>query len=165
MRKVKTSWDSQQRNRKLGTASLGSRRAIADLFVLFISKLAIVLIWNIQSLQGNRPVTPLKCTKSAHRGTGMIYDSCRFDIGRFRVEPTDLWKVSTSIGQICIYRSAHNNLFLTLRVIHKSEIWSWKPKKLPLQTRYEKQLMWPIVLCQLIKSWRYTWEMRRRKHV
>ena len=119
MRKVKTSWDSQQRNRKVGTASLGSRRAIADLFVLFISKLPIVLIWNIQSLQGNRPVTPLKCTKSAHRGTGMIYDSCRFDIGRFRVEPTDLWKVSTSIGQICIYRSAHNNLFLTLRVIHK----------------------------------------------
>ena len=37
VRKVKTSWDSRQRNRKLGTASLGSRRAIADLFVLFIA--------------------------------------------------------------------------------------------------------------------------------
>ena len=45
-----------------------------------------------------------KCTKSAHRdrGTGTIYDSCRFDIGRFRVEPTDLRKVSTSQWQICI---------------------------------------------------------------
>ena len=45
-----------------------------------------------------------KCTKSAHRdrGTGTIYDRCRFDIGRFRVEPTDLRKVSTSQWQICI---------------------------------------------------------------
>ena len=116
MRKVKTSWDSQQRNRKLGAASLGSRRAIADLFVLFISKLPIVLIWNIQSLQGNRPVTPLKCTKSAYRGTGMIYDSCRFDIGRFRVEPTDLRKESTSEWHICISQCP---VFLTLRVLHK----------------------------------------------
>ena len=48
------------------------------------------------------PVTPVKCTNSAHRGTGTINDSCRFDIGRFRVEPTDLRKVSTSEWQICI---------------------------------------------------------------
>ena len=36
--------------------------------------------------------------KSAHcdRGTGTIYNGCRFDIGHFRVEPTDLRKVSTS---------------------------------------------------------------------
>ena len=35
--KVKTSWDSRQ-NRKLGPASLGSRKAIADLFgVMFIA--------------------------------------------------------------------------------------------------------------------------------
>ena len=45
-----------------------------------------------------------KCAKSAHRdrGTGTIYDRCRFDIGCFRVEPTDLRKVSTSQWQICI---------------------------------------------------------------
>ena len=106
------SWDSRQ-NRKLG------RRAVADLFVVFIawtsqkaskvhkrlSKLAIALIWNIQSPhEDNRPVTPVKCTISAHGGTGTIYDSCRFDIGRFRVEPTDSQKVSTSEWYICISR-------------------------------------------------------------
>ena len=48
------------------------------------------------------PVTPVKCTKSAHRGMGTIYDSCRFDIGRFRAEPTDLRKVSTSEWHICV---------------------------------------------------------------
>ena len=48
------------------------------------------------------PVTPVKCTNSAHRGKGTINDSCRFDIGRFRVELTDLRKVSTSEWQICI---------------------------------------------------------------
>ena len=45
--------------------------------------MTIVLIWNIQSPhEDNRPVTPVKCTKSAHRdhGTGTIYDSCRFDL-------------------------------------------------------------------------------------
>ena len=50
----------------------------------------------------HRPVTPVKCTKSAHRGTGTIYGSCRFDIKRFRVEPTDLRKVSTSEWQRCM---------------------------------------------------------------
>ena len=107
-----------RQNRELGPASLGSRRAIADLFgVMFIpwtcqkaskvhkllsQKLAMVLIWNIQSPhEDNSPVTPVKCTKSAHRGTGTIYDSRCFDIGRFRVEPTDLRKESTSEWQIC----------------------------------------------------------------
>ena len=47
-----------------------------------------------------------------------IYDSCRFDMGRFRAEPTDLPKVSTSEWTFA-YRSAHNDLFLTLHVIHK----------------------------------------------
>ena len=78
-----------------------------------VSKLAIVLIWNIQSPhEDNRPVTPVKCTKSAHRRTGTIYDSCRFDIGHFHVEPTDK----------CAYCSAHSNLFLMLHVIHKLKI-------------------------------------------
>ena len=44
----------------------------------------------------------VKCTKLAHHGTGTIYDSCRFDIGRFRAEPSDLRKVSTSQWDICI---------------------------------------------------------------
>ena len=61
----------------------------------------------------NRPVTLLKCKKSAHRRTGTIYDSCGFDIGRARVEQTER----------CV-RHLHkavstDNLFLTLRVIHK----------------------------------------------
>ena len=97
---------------------LEGRRAIADLFVMFIawtsqkaskvhklvSKLAIVLIWKIQSPhEDNRPVPPVKCTKSAHRGTATnTRDSCRSDIGRFRAEPTDLRKVSTSGWHICI---------------------------------------------------------------
>ena len=46
--------------------------------------------------EDNRPVTPVKCTKSRNRGTGTIYDSCRFDIGCFRAELTGLRKVSTS---------------------------------------------------------------------
>ena len=57
---------------------------IADLFIMFIA-------WTSDRC----PVTPVTCTKSAHRGTGTIYDSCRFDIGRFRAEPTDLRKLST----------------------------------------------------------------------
>ena len=36
VRKVKTSWDSRQ-NRELVPTSLGSRRAIADLFVMFVA--------------------------------------------------------------------------------------------------------------------------------
>ena len=79
----------------------------------------MVLTWNIQSPhEGNCPVTPMKCTKSAHRGTGKIYDTYRFDIGRFRADPTDLRKVSTSEWHICISQCP-NNLFHTLRVIHK----------------------------------------------
>ena len=76
---------------------------------------------NIQSPhEDNRTVTPVKCTKLAHRdgGTGTIYDSCRFDIGRFRLEPTDLRNLSDKFA----YRRAHNNLFLTLRVIQNLKI-------------------------------------------
>ena len=57
--------------------------------------------------EDNRPVSPVKCTKSAHRRTGTMYNSCRFDIGRFRMEPTDLPKVSTSEWQICISQCPH----------------------------------------------------------
>ena len=65
--------------------------------------------------EDNRLVTPVKCTKSAHRGTGTIYDSCRFDFGRFGVEPTYLRKLSY-MSDTFAYRSAHNNNY---GVIHK----------------------------------------------
>ena len=53
-----------------------------------------------------------------NRGTGTVYDNCRFDIKRFRAEPTNYeWCLHPS--DTFAYRSAHNNLFLTLRVIHK----------------------------------------------
>ena len=47
-----------------------------------------------------------------------IYDSCRFGIGRFRAEPTN-YKQCLHPSDTFAYRSAHNNLFLTLRVIQK----------------------------------------------
>ena len=46
-----------------------------------------------------------------------IYVSCRFDIGRFRVEPTNYERCLHPIDTFA-YSSAHNDLFLTLRVIH-----------------------------------------------
>ena len=53
-----------------------------------------------------------------NRGTGTIYDSCRFDIGRFRAEPTN-YERWPHPSDTFAYRSAHNNLLLTLHVIHK----------------------------------------------
>ena len=47
-----------------------------------------------------------------------IYDSCRFDIGRFRAEPTNS-KRCLHPSDTFPYRSAHNSLFPTLRVIRK----------------------------------------------
>ena len=47
-----------------------------------------------------------------------IYDSCRFDIGRFRAEPTN-YERCLNPSDTLAYRSARNNLFLTRRVIHK----------------------------------------------
>ena len=48
----------------------------------------MALILNIQSPhEDNHPVIPVKCTKSAHRGTGMIHNSCRIDIGAFVQSP------------------------------------------------------------------------------
>ena len=113
------SWEQLKNRETHGRiVSFDQLREIADLFVMFIawtsqkaskvhklvSKLAIVLIWNIQSPhEDNRPVPPVKCTKSAHRGTATnTRDSCRSDIGRFRAEPTDLRKVSTSGWHVCI---------------------------------------------------------------
>ena len=81
---------------------------VADLFIMFIA-------WTSDC----GPVTPVKCTKSAHRGTGTIYDSCRFDIGHFRAEPRLIYERCLHLSDTFAYRSAHNNLFLTLRVIHK----------------------------------------------
>ena len=119
------SWEQLKSRETHGRiVSFDQLREIADLFVMFIawtsqkaskvpklvSKLAIVLIWNIQSPhEDNRPVPPVKCTKSAHRGTATnTRDSCRSDIGR-----------CLHLGDTFAYCSAHSNLFLTLHVIHK----------------------------------------------
>ena len=45
-----------------------------------------------------------------------IYDSCRFDIGRFRAEQTN-YERRLHLSDTFAYRSADNNLILTLRVI------------------------------------------------
>ena len=47
-----------------------------------------------------------------------IYDSCRYGIGRFRAEPTN-YEQCLRPSDTFAYRSAHNNLFLTLHEIHK----------------------------------------------
>ena len=43
-----------------------------------------------------------------------IYDSCRFDIGRFRAEPTN-YERGVRPSDTFAYRSAHNNLLGTQR--------------------------------------------------
>ena len=47
-----------------------------------------------------------------------IYDSCRYGIGRFRAEPTN-YEQCLHPSDTFAYRSAHNNLFITLHEIHK----------------------------------------------
>ena len=47
-----------------------------------------------------------------------IYDSCHFDIGRFRAEPTN-YERRLHPSDTFAYRGAHNYWFITLRVIHK----------------------------------------------
>ena len=47
-----------------------------------------------------------------------IYDSCRFDIGRLRSEPTNCERCLHPSDTFA-YHSAYDNLFLTLSVIHK----------------------------------------------
>ena len=66
-----------------------------------------------------RTSRPVKCTKVlGNRGTGTIHDSCRFDIGRFRAEPTN-YERRLHPSDTFAYRGAHNYWFITLRVIHK----------------------------------------------
>ena len=120
-------------NRELGPAWESQNNAIADLFVMFIastsqkaskvhiktpvSKLAIALISNIQSLHITeenlsswRNVQNHNIRSFGHnarsalldRGTGAIYDSCRFDIGRFRAEPTNYKFVYTRVMHLHI---------------------------------------------------------------
>ena len=84
-----------------------------------VSKLAIVLIWNIQSPhEDNRPVTPVKCTKSAHRGTQRSTTVVVLISGAF-VRSRLIYERCLHLGDTFAYCSAHSNLFLTLHVIHK----------------------------------------------
>ena len=49
-----------------------------------------------------------------------IYDSCRFDIGRFRAEPTNYERcLHPRPSDTLAYCSADNNSFLRPRVIHE----------------------------------------------
>ena len=91
------SWEKLKNRETQGRiVSLDQQLGVKEQF--FIAIFIMFIAWT----SDRGPVTPVKCTKSAHRGKGTIYDSCRFDIGRFRAEPTDLRKVSTSEWHICI---------------------------------------------------------------
>ena len=110
VRKVKTSWDSRP-NRELWPASLGSRRAIADLFVMFIawtsqkaSKVHNPLYVQNQHIaiaEWEQSTTVVVLISGAFVWSRLIYERCLHLSDKFA------------------YRSAHNNLFLKLRVIHK----------------------------------------------
>ena len=50
-----------------------------------------------------------------------IYECCRFDIGRFRAKPTN-YEMCLHPSDTFAYRSAHDNSFLTLRVIQQLKI-------------------------------------------
>ena len=63
----------------------------------------------------------IKSKALGNHGTGTIYNSCRFDIGSFCAKPTN-YEQCLHPSDTCAYHSAHNNLFLTLRVIHKLKI-------------------------------------------
>ena len=118
-------------NLELGPSWESQSNAIADLFVMFIAwtsqkaskvhkilsqKLAIALISNIQSLHITEEnlsswemfkIITSEALDTAHsalldRGTGAIYDSCRFDIGRFRAEPTNYKFVYTRVMHLHI---------------------------------------------------------------
>ena len=128
------SWEQLKNRETHGRiVSFDQLREIADLFVMFIawtsqkaskvhklvSKLAIVLIWNIQSPhEDNRPVTPVKCTKSAHRGTQRSTTVVVLISGAF-VRSRLIYERCLHLGDTFAYCSAHSNLFLTLHVIHK----------------------------------------------
>ena len=130
------SWEQLKNRETHGRiVSFDQLREIADLFVMFIawtsqkaskvhklvSKLAIVLIWNIQSPhEDNRPVTPVKCTKSAHRGTQRSTTVVVLISGAF-VRSRLIYERCLHLGDTFAYCSGHSNLFLTLHVIHKLE--------------------------------------------
>ena len=134
MGKVKKSWDSRK-NRDLGPAwkSKSSYWSFRHVYRLdeskrfkssqtSVSKLAIVLIWNIQRQDKLSSCERYKIITSKALGTAKhfliaereqsIYDSCRFDIGRFRAEPTN-YERCLHPSDTSAYRSAHNNLLVT----------------------------------------------------
>ena len=66
----------------------------------------------------NASTSHAKCTKSAHRGTGTIYDSFVLISGAF-VWSRLIYEGCLHLTDTYAYRSVHNNLFLTLHVIRK----------------------------------------------
>ena len=120
----KLKWNRGTHGRIVSLDQLGGRRAIADLFVMFIAwtsqKSSNVhkllsqswpyrLIWNIQSAHELRQLIVLWKVQThnikldtmhtqhfliAERERS-IFNTCRFDIGGFRAEPTDYESVHT----------------------------------------------------------------------
>ena len=106
------------------TAACGQQR---DLLIL---KVGHRLIWNIQSSHELRQLNVLWKVQThnikldtlhaqyfliAERERS-IFNTCRFDIGGFR--GADWLRKCPHLSDTFAYRSAQNNLFLTLRVIH-----------------------------------------------
>ena len=101
------------------------------MFINVCFKVGHRLIWNIQSPHELRELIVLWKVQTHNikldtihaehflivERERSIFKTCRFDIGGFRAEPTDYESVHTWVF-IFAYRSAHKNLFLTLRVIY-----------------------------------------------
>ena len=141
-----------RQNHKLGPAWESKSNAIADLFVIVIA-LTSQKAWKFinfclkvghsanlkhskyrwrQLIVLSEMYKIITSKALGNRGTGTVYDNCRFDIKRFRAEPTNYeWCLHPS--DTFAYRSAHNNLFLTLRVIHKLKTWKKRCHQMLLQ--------------------------------
>ena len=82
---------------KISTSRNGNDLQQLFFFILFFFFLFILFFYFFIYFFFYFFLTPVKCTKSAHHGMVMIYNSCFFDIRCFRAEPTDLRQVSTVV--------------------------------------------------------------------
>ena len=86
-----------------------------------------------------------------NRGTGTIYDNYRFDIERFRAEPTNYERCLHPSYKFA-YRRAHNNLFLTLSVIHKLKTWK---KRCTVETIMPPNAVTMLISLKWMKRFHY----------
>ena len=78
----------------------------------------IIVLWKVQS-HNIKSSGHNACSALLDHRTGMIYDSCHFEIGHFCVEPTN-YERCLHPSDTFAYRSAHNNLFL--RLMHNPQV-------------------------------------------